>query len=186
MNNKQNMNSKLKDWLNQPSFGYFIFGIFLFMEGFGLYVQYGLGDEPCANCVMVRAYLLLVALSAVVAIVTSNEGKLSRPVELTRLCVVYFLATAGLGLAFYHSYDNYLIESGRLLFSTCSLSSPFPAWLPLDTLLPALFEANALCGTPAYLFDWLTFTELSLIGLPIVFIGATLLYTNAMWQIFKQ
>ena len=151
------------------------------MEGLGLYVQYIVGDEPCANCVMVRAYLFLLAFSGMIAIVTAKPVFQRKQTELLRLTVIFTIAMTGLGMAFYHSYDNYLVESGQNLFATCGLESPFPIWLPLDQWLPALFELKGLCGTPAYLFEWLTFTELSMIGLPLIMSVATLLYLNAMW-----
>lgn len=174
---------KLKEWLEKPSFGLMTIGLFLLMEGIGLYTQYVLGFSPCSNCVLIRAYLTLIAFSGIVSL-TASLMKLSNKIhKLISVIMSYALGTAGSVLALVYSYDNYLIESGKK-FGSCELNSPFPDYLPLDQWLPSVFKLEGLCGTPSPLFSWLSFTELSIIGLPIIILLSSILFLNYLFVFF--
>lgn len=157
MNNKDILESKF----------FWIFGILylISMESVALFYQYVLEDAPCALCVQIRAWTMGALISAALyQFVLKNTFVLN---HLSILSTIGFLS-GGL----YTSYLAYGVENGTI-FSTCSIGSGFPSWLPLDKWVPFLFEAKGLCGKSPEMLWGLTMTESLLLcfAIPIVVIS---------------
>lgn len=112
------------------------------LEACGLYFQYGLRLDPCVNCVYERAFYLTFIAAGLI-------GMISPQLRFTRfLAILIFLAgsAGGLMTAFNHLADYAATGFG----SSCALRANFPDFLPLDSLLPWMFQPTAACGP----LDW--------------------------------
>ena len=146
-------------------------GIFLIlssvsMELFGLFTQYYLGFDPCANCVQIRLFILFIGFAGFLHLFSNGSYIIK--------IITILLSATGTYFSLQFSWDNYLIETGQK-FSTCSYGSPFPSFMPLDAWLPAIFEAKGPCGTPATLYGNITFTGLSVLGLSFLLVLITII-----------
>lgn len=166
---------KLRVWLDSPWYGLWLIGLFLIFEGVGLFTQHVLGLAPCDNCVITRAWISLIFLGALIALLKSAIPShwTYRREALTLLS--YIVTNIGVVMAFVFSLFNHEIEMG-VRFASCSLKSPFPEWLPLDTIAPAIFKPEGLCGTPIHITEWLTFTELTMFAMASTWAGLLVLH----------
>jgi disulfide bond formation protein DsbB len=132
----------------------------LAMEGVALFYQYGLGEPPCGLCIQSRAWTLLGVLFAVFGVIAN------------RLVALRYIAHAGLlvsvGFLWKVSREVVLVERG-IIESSCGMDAGFPAWLPLQKLVPQVFEVWTMCSfTPNFLFG-LSMGEGLLYGVIVLF-----------------
>ncbi len=135
----------------------------LTMEGTALYYQYGLDYGPCVLCVQVRAWLLGLALVALVMLFLPAFAFLGQFLSL--------LLASGL---LYTSWRTLGIERGTIIDS-CTMDAGFPDWLPLQRWLPQVFEPWEPCGyTPELPFGITMAEGLVVIGLAWVAVSLVL------------
>lgn len=107
-------------------------------ECIGLFFQYIMKEDPCAICVHIRAWIMLIGVIAIAAILLKKHGRL--PVFILYTSMM-FVITRVIILA----GEALKIERGTV-FSTCSIEAGFPSWLPLDRFIPFVFEPTGICG----------------------------------------
>lgn len=166
------MNKLNPNWIESRSFAVSVILTFITLESIALIAQYAFNYQPCENCVLVRACLLLIGLSGTLSILTTHMKSKLHWVSLT-----FTLNFIGLYASLTYLWDIYLIESGKI-YGGCSIVSPFPNILPLDKIAPVIFEPKALCGTPAQILPWLSFAELSIIAISLLLLINTALYVR--------
>lgn len=116
----------------------------LSLELAALYFQYGLGLDPCIQCVYIRAAVAGILLAALVGLLAPTNA-----------------IARWLGLLGWLAASSYgFIEARRLAdieqiiadggFYSCQLFAEFPSWLPLDQWIPMVFEPTGSCGE----IDW--------------------------------
>ncbi|MCC5826520.1 disulfide bond formation protein DsbB [Alkalimonas sp.] len=123
--------------------------LLLFLTALGLelaalYFQYGMGLEPCIQCVYIRAAVAGILLAALLGLMAPGSG----PIRV--LACMGWLAAAIYGWmeARKLSEIEQLIADGG--FYSCALFADFPDWLPLHQWLPAIFDPTGPCGA----IDW--------------------------------
>lgn len=126
-----------------------IFVFCLGLLGFGLYLQHGLGLEPCPMCVVQRYAFILIAVFAALAGATTRKG-------LQIGAGLALLASAGFG-AFVAARQSWLqwnppefASCGRDFYSMIEL-------FPLSRAIPMIFQGSGDCTK----IDW-TFLGLSI------------------------
>lgn len=153
----------------------------LLLEAMGLYFQYVLHYQPCIKCVYVRvAFAALLGIGLLVAIAPQRGY-----VRLTG--IVAWLAAAIYGLIQAHALVNIeqILASGG--FTTCALFADFPAWLALDTWLPAVFAVTGTCGGTDWQFAGLSMAEWSrAILLVYVSVAALVLLSQGVRGPYKR
>lgn len=156
----------MKILTNSKLIGFFLLLSSVGMELFGLFTQYYLGFEPCANCVQIRLFIAFIGMAGILHFFIKENGMAT--------ILTLLLSFFGTYFALQFSWDNHLIETGQKL-STCSYGSPFPSFIPLDEWLPIMFEAKGPCGTPSSLYGSITFTDLSIFGLSLLLTTITII-----------
>lgn len=149
----------MKNLVDPKSVGIMLILASFGMELFGLFTQYFLGFEPCANCVQIRLLIIFIAMAGVLHYFSGES--------FTTKIMTLSLSIVSIYYSLKISWENHLIETGQVL-SNCSQSSPFPSFIPLDSWLPVLFEPKGPCGTPAPLWGDISFTDLSIVGLALL------------------
>ncbi len=147
---------------------------------FAFYLQHTLLFEPCTLCVYERLALVVIAIGSLLGLLHPNHV-FTRPIAF----LLWGIGSVhGLLLSLEHLQTKN-VDSGLL---TCSMSEPFPAWMPLDTWLPELFFPTGRCDDPLWFFagfdlvQWLTLTFIIyLLGftLFILSIGHRILYKRS-------
>lgn len=107
-------------------------------ECIGLFFQYVMKEDPCAICVHIRAWIMLIGIISISAMLLKKHGRL--PVFILYTSMM-FIITKIITLA----AEAVNIERGTV-FSTCSIEAGFPSWLPLDRINPFIFEPTGICG----------------------------------------
>lgn len=129
---------KIFEFPYSVQFWSFILASSIAAECIGLFFQYVMKEDPCAICVHIRAWIMLIGIISIAAILLKKHGRLPVFILYTSLM---FIITKIITLA-----DEALkIERGTV-FSTCSIEAGFPSWLPLDRLIPFVFEPTGICG----------------------------------------
>lgn len=107
-------------------------------ECIGLFFQYVMKEDPCAICVHIRAWIMLIGFISIAAMLLKKHGRFPVFILYTSMMFVItkIIILAGEALK---------IERGTV-FSTCSIEAGFPSWLPLDRLSPFVFEPTGICG----------------------------------------
>lgn len=139
------------------------------LEAGALVFQYLLDYGPCALCVQIRATLLGALILAV-------AGKIftSRPMQM----LLTLMLVATMALLLYQSYQVLGIE--RYWFeSSCTLSDPFPSWMPLHLWLPTIFEPWELCGYTPEIIKGVTMAE-------ILIVTAAVSFALSVWHLINQ
>ena len=97
----------MKSLTNSTLVGLFLLLSSVGMELFGLFTQYILGFEPCANCVQIRLFILFIGAAGILHLIAQGNAfaKIS----------TLLLAMAGAGLSLLFSWDNHLVETGQKL-----------------------------------------------------------------------
>lgn len=108
-----------------------------------LWFQHVNGYQPCKMCIYERCAVLVIVLAGLV-------GSLAPKSALRYIALLFWLvgSLSGLWLTLKQAYD----VLNPPLFATCSLASPFPSWLPLDTWLPFLFSVTSQCSSQQWYF----------------------------------
>ena len=114
--------------------------------GTALYFQYGLNMQPCIKCINVRAAFTAILLASFIGLFAPRQA------FLRLLALVAMLAAASYGIVQAHEllHIEQLLANGG--FFSCSLFAEFPAWLPLDQWLPAVFAPTGSCGDTSWQF----------------------------------
>lgn len=113
------------------------------LVGFALYLQHGLGLEPCVKCIYQRVAVLTIGVAGLIPLINPE-----RPV-LRSAGYLLWLTGAGWGLIIAHEHYS-LQYSANAFFMVCDTFPNFPSYLPLHEWLPGLFGAPGLCGD----IDW--------------------------------
>lgn len=145
-----------------------------------LYFQYGMGLEPCMQCVYIRAAVAGIFLAALLGLLAPA----STPVRL--LAGLGWLAAAVYGWqqARKLSGIEQLIADGG--FYSCALFADFPEWMPLHQWFPAMFDPIGPCGAIDWQFagasmaDWMQwiFVAYALVAVLVLLSQAVRLSTN--------
>lgn len=143
-----------------------------------LFFQYGPGMAPCVMCVYQRAALLGVMLSAAVGWLAP------RHLVFSNLALLGWLVAAGKGWLLAKEHIDYQFNPSP--FVQCSSIAEFPAWLPLDIWLPALFHPSGDCADASWIWmslsmpQWLMWIFAGLTALAALFIVVRIKGTKAV------
>lgn len=115
----------------------------LIFELIALYFQYGMGLKPCVLCIYQRTAVLGVLAAGLV-------GAIAPATPLRYPAIVLWLYSAWRGLELAIEHTNIQLHPSP--FITCDFFARFPAWLPLDKWLPAMFTATGDCAQRQWSF----------------------------------
>jgi disulfide bond formation protein DsbB len=88
------------------------------------------------------------------------------------------MLVAAMTLLLYQSYQVLGIE--RYWFeSSCTLSDPFPNWIPLHVWLPSIFEPWELCGYTPEIVKGVTMAE-------VLVMTAAISFALSIWHLINQ
>lgn len=113
-----------------------VFSVALFSAA--LFLQHVLGFEPCELCIYQRVALLGIIISSLVSLLKPK----SRVLCALSTCGAMYCAVRGALLAW--QQIEIFLRPNKL--HICHARAKFPALLPLDDWIPAIFEVRALCG----------------------------------------
>lgn len=118
----------------------------LALELVALFFQHGMGLKPCVMCIYERCALFGVMAAGVVGAIAPQT-----PLRWASLAVWIYSAAEGLRL----SWEHTMLQLHPNPFVTCDFAARFPAWLPLDKWLPAIFVASGDCAERGWtLLGW--------------------------------
>ncbi|MWN32273.1 MULTISPECIES: disulfide bond formation protein DsbB [unclassified Gilliamella] len=130
---------------SQSRFAWFLlFFSTLSFEITALYFQHGLGLAPCTLCIYQRCAILGIMLASIVGLIAPK----SIIARLIGILIWLFSAYKGISLAIFHAH----LQFEPNLSDTCSINVQFPAWLPLDSWFPSLFNAYGSCADKIWTF----------------------------------
>jgi disulfide bond formation protein DsbB len=142
-----------------------------------LYAQHHDGADPCRLCVLIRADVIIIAITSAAAFI----GR--RSLQIRTIMVFCSLIASLFGLT--HAF-SLLIEEGMFkgleTSSGCVFSSVFPSWAPLDTLLPYVFEPRAICGDS----QWIVLGVPSSVLTFIIFSAYIIAFCYGIYLSFKK
>ncbi|OCG19836.1 MULTISPECIES: disulfide bond formation protein DsbB [unclassified Gilliamella] len=134
--------------LNQYSQSRFAWFLLLFstlaFEITALYFQHGLGLAPCTLCIYQRCAILGIMLASIVGLIAPRQII----VRLISIFIWLFSAYKGFCVAAFHAH----LQFEPNLSDTCAIKVQFPAWLPLDVLIPNMFNAYGSCADKIWTF----------------------------------
>ncbi|PSJ48213.1 disulfide bond formation protein DsbB [Zobellella endophytica] len=107
-----------------------------------LFFQYALGYQPCVMCVYQRAALVVVIAAGLLGWLAPRS-----PVLASSAMLIWLAASAD---GFLLAWEHVGYQLNPSPFNQCSSFAEFPAWLPLDSWLPALFFPTGDCAD----VDW--------------------------------
>lgn len=131
-------------------FWLFLIVFSLSLEISALYYQYVLGFEPCVICIQIRLLLALIMIFAVIGLLFKS------------ITAVGFILKVGILGAAVTLLDKswILVKTERgMMIGSCSFDAGLPDWLPIDKLLPYLFEVRAACGVTPDIAFGITMSE---------------------------
>ncbi len=167
------MLSKLAGFNRSALFWWLLILLCVGLEAGALFYQFVLGDDPCVLCVHVRAWVLGIGLAAALGLLLRKSW-----VGLMIANLVTLGFAAGL---LERSYQVLGAERG-FTDGVCSMNANFPAWLPLDQWLPAVFKPLESCGfTPWVIPDLVSMAEV----LIVVAVGLALVMLVMLLSSFK-
>lgn len=140
----------------------------LTLEGVALFYQHVLNEPPCQLCIHVRLWVFGLIVVGLLGLLLRSHGR--GPL------VGHVLVALVAGGLLERAYRLLGIEQG-FLFSECSMESGFPSWLALDVWMPALFQAESLCGLTPILPLGISMAE-ALFTLALLLLGFSL---TAVW-----
>ena len=139
--------------------------------GFGLYLQHGVGLQPCPMCIMQRYAFLLAALLALAA---ALHGPGPAGVRVYAALIGLAALTGG-GIAAWQSW----LQFDPPLIPECGPGLEFMLEsFPLAESLPMIFRGAGDCSV----VDW-TFLGLSIANWSLLNFGATLAF--ALWMLLR-
>lgn len=132
------------------NYGWIVINIGAFSLFMGaLFYQYILDMQPCFLCIQQRTLIFSIWVISIIGATLGVKKHYSPSIKLT---VIDLFLVALVMLSAVYAYD---ISSAHMdmasagefgfMFSTCEGGSPFPSFLPLDTLSPGLFGVMASC-----------------------------------------
>jgi protein dithiol:quinone oxidoreductase len=110
------------------------------MEAFALISQHAFGLQPCNECIYIRAGVLGLGIAGVL-------GAISPQTLLLRwtACVLVLVSLSGSLWRAWTLVDiEKQVSEGAAL--GCKRFKGFPDWLPLERLVPEMFEPRGKCG----------------------------------------
>ena len=139
-------------WLQRPRRVCFSLAAFSFgLLGFGLYLQHGLGLEPCPMCIMQRYLWLLLALLALFGGMVWRDAPTARP---ARRWPVWLLGAALLGVSLGGAYvaaRQSWLQWHPPAFASCGRDFyGIVETFPLHQALPLIFRGSGDCSA----IDW--------------------------------
>ncbi|UTF59907.1 disulfide bond formation protein B [Gilvimarinus sp. DA14] len=122
--------------------------LMLALEGGALYFQHVKYFYPCELCIYVRVWVAALFLLALLALVAKRWwwGRI--------LCATTGLALS-IGLAV-ETWNLIKVEYAIGDGGACGFKANFPAWAPLDSWLPWMFEVQDMCQATPPVFLGLT------------------------------
>ena len=140
--------------------------------GFGLYLQHGMGLEPCPMCIMQRYALAAVGIVALIGGLHAPSGRGVR----IYAALVGVLALTGAGVAARQSW----LQLNPPAISECGPGLEYMMEsFPLTQLLPMLFRGAGDCSA----VDW-TFLGLSIANWSLINFGAIMVL--AAWLLLRR
>jgi disulfide bond formation protein DsbB len=121
------------------------------LEIAALWFQYGMGLDPCVMCVYERLAVIGLMLAGVVGMLQP------RAALLRGFGYLVWAASAAWGLQLALEHVGYQTDTTGAL--SCSFLPNFPAWLPLDEWLPAVFLPTGYCDDVQWQWQSLTMAE---------------------------
>lgn len=164
------MLNKLNDFNRSGWFWSVLIVLCIIMEGAALFYQYVLYYDPCMLCVHIRAWVLLIMITAIIGLFLRNS-RIGR--------VLANLLTLGAVIGFAErAYMTLGTELGWVDGRCGDLESGYPVWLPLDKILPAVFQPLEACGlTPWVIPQFMSMAQALILvaaGLLLVMLVMTL------------
>ncbi|MEZ5534877.1 MAG: disulfide bond formation protein B [Thiolinea sp.] len=149
------------------------------MEAGALFYQYVLGYDPCMLCVHIRAWIFAIILVAVAGLFLRHSRiGLVLANLLTLGAVIGFLERAYMTLG---------TERGWVEGSCGELGEGYPAWLPLDKILPAVFQPLESCGlTPWVIPQFMSMAEVLILVSGGLFLVMVILLLNSIRAAFSH
>ena len=142
------------------------------LEAVALSYQYLLDYGPCPLCIHVRVGVLCFMLVSLLGLLASGRV-IWRVVYLLNVSIF-----AGLSERAYWLLGT---EQGFAI-SECGMDANFPAWLPLDRWLPAVFEPWESCGYTPELFLGISMAEASMLLFPVLLILSLMMLIGAFMR----
>jgi disulfide bond formation protein DsbB len=139
------------------------------MLAFGLYLQHGVGLEPCPMCIVQRYALVLVAIVAGITALTQRQG-----LRVTGAGVMALLSGVGAFVAarqsFLQWYPPEIASCGRDLYGMIET-------FPLKRAIPMIFKGSGDCTKIDWTFlglsiaNWsfVCFVVIAVLGIALVF-----------------
>ncbi|RUO55949.1 disulfide bond formation protein DsbB [Pseudidiomarina homiensis] len=146
------------------------FGLF----GTALYMQYGMGLEPCVKCIYQRFAILMIGVAALLPLIAPKLGL----VRLVGFAGWLTAAIWGFLIANEHVMTQ---QSANAFFAVCDTFPNFPKWFALHRWFPEVFSATGLCGDINWQFaglsmpEWMRIIFASYAGVGIVVLFSRLL-----------
>jgi disulfide bond formation protein DsbB len=143
------------------------------MIAYGIYyLQEELGLEPCPMCILQRAALIAIGVTALLAAI---HGPRAWGLKVYSGLIVLF-AAAGAGVAMRHSYLQHFPPKAE----TCGSDLGFLMGnFPLSQALPKIFAGTGSCSMVGWKFIGLSIPEWTLVWL-LVFAAA------ALWAVYAN
>jgi len=116
------------------------------LEATALWFQHGMGLDPCVMCVYERVAVIGVLFAGLLG------ALYPRLATLRWLGYMVWAISAGWGLLLTVEHVGY--QTGRISALNCSFLPNFPAWLPLEEWLPAMFLPTGYCDDVQW--QWLS------------------------------
>ncbi|MEE9493092.1 MAG: disulfide bond formation protein B [Gammaproteobacteria bacterium] len=157
-------------WLalvNRFSYWAGLAGFCLVLLATALVYQYILDYDPCVICIHVRIWVMALLLVAIVGMLL-HRSRLA-------VLVMHFLSLLVSGVLLERAWKLLGIERGTVI-GDCNFDLGMPAFLPLDSWFPWLFEVKESCGYTPPLPIGLSMAEMMVI-LSVALVVITLVMT---------
>lgn len=172
LNKMKELNNNRKSWL-------LLFLSCIAFLGAGFYFQYVMGLEPCHLCIIQRIAFLIIALSAIIALINPLKNYIRY--------ISNLIWVAGSSLGLYGGIKLVYTQFNPPEFSfasSCSLSAeqlmnnyPFLDWFPM------MFEAKGSCSESSYsFFGIVTMEQLTL----FIFIVLFFVSIISLFSLFRK
>ena len=129
-------------------------GSALLLEGVALWVQYGLGLDPCVMGVYERVALFGLMLAGILGA--------SYPRWLIVRLVGYLIWGISAGWGLLLAWEHVRIQSDPTAALSCNFAPDFPPWAKLDEWLPTVFLPTGYCDDVQW--QWLSLTMAEWVG----------------------
>ncbi|WP_392565639.1 disulfide bond formation protein DsbB [Utexia brackfieldae] len=127
----------------------------LCFELVALFFQHVLNLNPCVLCIYQRCVFAGIFIAALIALI-NPQNLLFR---LVGLALWIYCAIKG----FLFAYEQATLQFEPSMFHSCPLNVSFPAWLPLNTWIPGMFESTGICSDRIWQFLTLEMSQWTMI-----------------------